>query len=457
MERFILVAALSLILPQAKTLAADKPAAAGKSASAPTELLAESDALLRTWVPAEFPADVASDVQNGSATVRVVVNEKGAIVGSRVLEASAPAFGDAALAAAKQWTFTPAVVNGKYAASCLDIPFEFTRGKPTPHTASPRPDLMPRAAPPTQASLADGPLGDYPATLVGRGLPGEVQFHCLVDAAGRASHLTILRASHPDFVLAAIAAFPAWRFEPAKQGDLPIATEMVGEVSYSDTKTPERSAVLQANGITAPDGSVPDAPPQPTKMTDPIWPYDAAINGKGGAASVEFTVGTDGATSNIVVREATTPAFGAALAAAVATWNFEPAIVDGKAVEVRLLKKAEFTVPAADASPDDWNVRLVKAIKAGTITGGRGLDARLTPVYRAVPVKPASLAEGAKGEAVVEFIIDRDGRGRLPRIVSATNDECGWAAATAASQWVFTPPTRGGKPTEVRVQVPMEF
>jgi TonB family protein len=70
---------------------------------------------------------------------------------------------------------------------------------------------------------------------------------------------------------------------------------------------------------------------------------------------------------------------------------------------------------------------------------------------------PLDWPSGDKGVAVVEFVIDRDGRVRLPRIVSATRPSLGWSAATALSQWVFTTPMRGGKPTEVKVQIPIEF
>jgi TonB family protein len=61
------------------------------------------------------------------------------------------------------------------------------------------------------------------------------------------------------------------------------------------------------------------------------------------------------------------------------------------------------------------------------------------------------------GEAEVEFVIDRHGRVRLPRVVRATEEAFGWAAATAVSQWVFEAPTKGGEPAEVVVRVPVGF
>ena len=45
----------------------------------------------------------------------------------------------------------------------------------------------------------------------------------------------------------------------------------------------------------------------------------------------------------------------------------------------------------------------------------------------------------------------------LPRIVTATQPEFGWAAATAITQWVFKAPYRGGEPVDVKVRIPFRF
>ncbi len=58
---------------------------------------------------------------------------------------------------------------------------------------------------------------------------------------------------------------------------------------------------------------------------------------------------------------------------------------------------------------------------------------------------------------MLDIIIAQDGRVQLPKIVSSSQDEFGWAAAAAATQWVFDPPTKGCKPVDVRVQVPFRF
>ena len=67
------------------------------------------------------------------------------------------------------------------------------------------------------------------------------------------------------------------------------------------------------------------------------------------------------------------------------------------------------------------------------------------------------VAERAKGQAEIEFIIDNTGHAQLPRIVTSTRDDFGWAAATAVSRWQFTAPTMNSQPVDVLVTVPIEF
>jgi TonB family protein len=419
-------------------------------------VLPDSEPSIKTRVAPEFPATLPSTVTQGSAVTRIIVDDHGAITAARVLKASDPAFGEAALAAVKQWQFSAGVDHGKYTAMCLDVPFQFDRAKSNKGEL-PMGNLS--LVPLKRAALQDAPLGDYPESLSGRGLQGQVIFACVVNPDGTASGLRVLRASHADYVVPAIVAAKNWRFTPATQGDLTIASELRGEVYYTDTKTPPRDQVLAANGITAPDGSQPEAAPQPAIMADPVFPYDLLLKGQSGSAAVEFTVAGNGVVRDVHVREATQSEFGAALAAAVETWLFSPAMVHGMGVDVKLLKRAEFKgVPADAKSVDgDWASRLVPLVRENALKGGAGLDGRIVPLYRVPPVRPSTLADDAKAQAVIEFVIDRDGRARLPRIVSASDEAVGWAAATAIGQWVFSAPTRGGQPTEVKVQVPVAF
>lgn len=431
--------------------------------------LVDGPALVKTWAPPVYPADALREQVGGGTVIRIVVDETGALTAARVLRASDPRLGDAALAAVKGWTFAPAVDGEKRVASCLDVPLSFDpkrgqKGWPASHMTNM--NNQPRPAPVTGAEPKRTPTGEYPAVLTERKLPGSVDFACRVDAMGRVSAPKILGTSHADFVLPALASLAKWEFTPSKQGDLAVATELVGEVTF-DTIASNRAEVLAANGITAPDGTVPEVRPQLALVVDAVWPHERLLRGEGGEAVVEFTVGMSGSVSEVKVRSASQPDFGRAAEAAMAGWRFQPAMTDGRRGPVVLVKKFEFVaVPTAGANEtkdaelvkDEWTDLVLRA-RAGSIGVAAGLDEKLTPLYRVPPPYPAALkaAGGPKGEAVIEFVIARDGRARLPRIVSATHEEFGWAAATAVAQWVFKAPLRSGQPVDVKVSIPMSF
>jgi TonB family protein len=61
------------------------------------------------------------------------------------------------------------------------------------------------------------------------------------------------------------------------------------------------------------------------------------------------------------------------------------------------------------------------------------------------------------GEALIEFLVDEEGRARLPRMVEATHEAFAYAAMQSIASWRFEPPQRGGRDVIVRVRVPLKF
>lgn len=425
-------------------------------------LLADGPAMVREWTPATFPPEALNEKIRGRALVRIIVDENGRVTKARVTTATDPRLGEAAQAAVQTWVFTPATEERKPIAICMDVPFEFDPAKPSPKkTLLPPMHLAPRPVKKTAADIKSAWIDDYPETLRVRKLAGRVFFECEITPEGRAGAVRVLGATHADFIQAALATSPRWEFTPAMQGDLPVPGRVRGEVSISPPRT-TTVATLAANGITALDGSAPEQPPKPEIITDPVWPHAHLLRGESGTATAEFAVRPDGTVINVKIREATAPEFGRALVAALEASSFEKGFAGSSETPVVLLKRAEFKAPPLDATTapaDDPQARLVILARKSPLPGGGDLDERLTPLYRIAPVYPAALAGDEKptGQAVIEFVIDRDGRARLPRIVSATREEFGWAAATAVAQWLFRAPRRGGAATEVKVQIPIQF
>lgn len=419
-------------------------------------------ALLRTWVPPDYPPDALKEKAGGMATIRLVVDRSGRVSSARIVDADDPRLGAAALAAAKKWVFTPALDNGVPVACSLDAPVLFSPAeaalKRKPGMLPP-PDQTPQPSPRTDAKANEQYEAEYPDSLLSRKFSGVVQFECQVTKEGMPARMRILAASHVDFVIPALQSLERWRFTPAMQGDLPIEADLVGEITF-DSQERDPAAVLAANQITDPDGKPPALHPSLLFFADPVTPYGPLVKGEAGSATVLFTVDSAGRTSEVTVQAASSPEFGRALAAAVETLAFSGPMDEDKEATLPLRVHVDF--PALPSPvPDDAGpvARVVAAVRANRIGSPKGLDEPLTPVYRIAPAYPQVLLKSGRppGRAEIEFVIDRDGRARLPNIIACTDEAFGWSAATAVAQWVFRPPLRKGQPVDVRVRIPFEF
>ena len=216
-----------------------------------------------------------------------------------------------------------------------------------------------------------------------------------------------------------------------------------------------RAEVLAVNQIRIVDADKYGQLPRPIVFPEPVYPRDRLLADESGSATVEFTVTERGATKDVLLKEASQPEFGAALIAAVEAWAFEPALLTSQPTAAQLAVAYKFSPPTAGAVN---RLTLVLKPSGPGVGGAGGLDERPRPIWRIQPAYPQGLlGEKTAGQTMIEFIVDRDGRARLPRVISASQPEFGWAAATAISQWVFARPTRSGQPVDIKVSVPVNF
>lgn len=82
-------------------------------------------------VPAEYPDIARSARIEGLVIVEATIDEQGFVTGARVLR-SVPLLDGAALAALKQWRYTPTLLNGVPVRVLLTITFNFRLGDRTP-------------------------------------------------------------------------------------------------------------------------------------------------------------------------------------------------------------------------------------------------------------------------------------------------------------------------------------
>jgi TonB family protein len=437
------------------------------AADKPKEVLEEA-AVLRclSWVKPVYPKEAIDQKREGAVSVRFIVDETGAVTKARVFLSNAKVFEAPAVQAVLQWRFVPVVEEGHPVAKCVDatLPFELADLKERSDLSRLEVRVLHGLTfPPRTKPVKKGnEEAEYPDSLLPRHVRGEVVIESSVSPEGTVRGLKILMATHADFVRPALNFAEHWTFRPAMQGDLPVAAPLKGSVDFTVVET-SRVDLLAANHVTlaeVPAGQDPpyDREPEFLILVDPVYPRDLLLSGTAGTATVDFVINADGRATAITVRDANQRDFGRALAAALEGWVFRPAHKEGAAVPVKASWRWEFN-PAADAVGPAV-ARLIDRLRGGDTEdmGARGLDTRLNPRFQVPPAYPEALrAEKPEGQAMIEFLVDREGRGRLARVVSATREEFGWAAATAVNQWVFDPPRRGGLPVDLRVSLPFQF
>lgn len=449
----LFITALFAILVGCGELSAQQPAA-------PTTPLAGADfgdASLRNWVQPAYPEAAKKQKLEGRVDVQFVVGLDGVVSQAAVKDTTNDIFNEAALAAVRQWTFSPGLEAGKPVASGMEVAVVFQlaqlKQKQVPVTPASS-NQLPHGAKVKEAKFTTAPDPDYPAELEERRLPGQVQIEFTVDTEGVARTPKVLWASHAAFVEMALRALEKTKFVPAHQGLLAKASTMQYPVEFTSLGV-KRAEILEANQLTLVDDMKPGVEPTPFVLIEPVYPREHLLAGEEGTATAEFTVTAKGSTDEVTIISSSAPEYGAALQAAVEAWGFKPASTDGVSVPVKMRVVYGFVPPTAGNG-----LRLLEALRPGGegVGGPAGLDQKLKPLWRGFPVYPAALqAEPLKGSAEIEFIIDREGRVRLPRVKSATREEFGWAAATAISQWVFERPVRKGEPVDITVTIPVNF
>lgn len=296
---------------------------------------------------------------------------------------------------------------------------------------------------------------------------GEVVLDLVVDAQGRVEDVWSVESTNPWLERAAITAVEQWRFAPARLagGAVPAYVRQLMVFKVPGDFGDGRDLVTfrkSKDHAKLPAAFQWETPPKAIYVTFPVFPFELLKNGVRGKANIAYIVSPDGVVQKSDIREATHPEIGLAMQAMIETWLFEPAQnKEGLRCYAMLALEQEFVPRGRGFVPvSDEARQILRAIeRAGEgISTARQLDAPLEARVMRAPIYPTALREkGSAGEALIEFYLDENGDAQLPRIVSATAPEFGYAAAQAVATWRFKKPLRGGKPTVVRVQVPITF
>lgn len=345
----------------------------------------------------------------------------------------------AVAAAIREWRFEPVLADGQPIPARVEVSVAYS-GRTISLSLSPLPNL------PGELHV-DGELGlvapvvtydpDVILPLEGRisGATPKALIRYVVEEDGSTGRFEVGAAPSEQATRAALDLVSVQRYRPATIRGRPVAVEYTQAVSFFGGA----EVIPALAGVAA--------------IQDPAYPYERLLANEAGRAKVRFRLRDSGEVAEAVVLEASYPDFGAALVAAVEIWTFTPeaaAAAPEREFEYEFLPER---VPYGAR-------RLAEFVQGGGEISNRasGLDARPQLLARPGLVYPRGLL-GARtaGTAKVEFVIDRSGLAQLLRILEASAPEFGWAAVTCVNGMRFAPISRGGKPAELRVVLPLQF
>ena len=304
---------------------------------------------------------------------------------------------------------------------------------------------------------------EYPLAMRQSGLRGSVVVEFTVDIEGRVRDPIVITTLNPGFNEAALTAIRKWKFQPGKNGGVPVEVRLQQSIVFQlDQSGGGADGIVvqhKANQAKLPEALRYDVAPQTKALVMPVYPYALLAGGGKGKAQVSLLIGPDGKVVDTLIVKADHPELGFALQAAVELFEYTPALKAAAPTQALLAFTQEFSRDMESiVTVEDRAVLKLEKKQPEKILRPTDLDHKINVIHQRPPLYPRSLhANPVKGEAVIEFLIDEKGAVRLPRIISATKPQFGYAAVQAVSAWQFSPPLSKGKLGVTRVRILIGF
>lgn len=184
------------------------------------------------------------------------------------------------------------------------------------------------------------------------GISGSANVNLVIRPDGKVHEAYVLKATRPEFGLAARAAMEAWEFEPARKDGKPGWALITREVKFvrSGRDAPSESAQRLLRALKKAQPDIPsladlDALPQPVYQPVPQRPTGARGAAASGTVIVEFFIDRDGRAQLPRALQAPDESMAWAAVTAVSRWQFTPPLRGGKPVDARATVPLEFNLP----------------------------------------------------------------------------------------------------------------
>lgn len=182
----------------------------------------------------------------------------------------------------------------------------------------------------------------------------------------------------------------------------------------------------------------------------PAFPAELAAHSVSqGYALVAFTVDAQGHVDDAVALDASHPAFAGAVLDVLDEWQLQPA--ESKTVPRREIIRFAFSregmVRTSSQMESALNMFPADAPQRPLTLSW---DQLRVPPQRVAGTRPAAPA-GSSGSAVISYVIDTQGRVRVPTIQTASDAAYAASALAAVKQWRYAPTQRDGVPVTVTV------
>lgn len=172
-----------------------------------------------------------------------------------------------------------------------------------------------------------------------------------------------------------------------------------------------------------------------------------------------MVVAPDGSVARLVPEGKPDPDYVGAARASLGCWEFFPATRAGQPVFGQVKMQINFEPRSKEFEFDATTFAILAGLRNSTakIYSLKQIDELPKPTKQVQSCFPRDHEGPTSGEAVIECIIDTQGRPQLPRVIRASTPDFGWIAATTVAQWRFEPARKEGEAVASRVRIPIRI